>query len=61
MSDLDFCDDVKRSVTLWFHGHDMERIERAVTLISERFADRPPDFMPRGRSGKPETGWPDFL
>jgi hypothetical protein len=47
MSDLDFCDDVKRSVTRWFHGHDMGRIERAVTLISERFADRPPDFMPR--------------
>ena len=42
-----FWDDVKRSVTPWFDGQDMARIERAVTLISQRFADRPPDFMPR--------------
>ena len=47
MSDLDFWFSVRRDVEPWFDGQDMARVERAVTQISERFATRPPDFMPR--------------
>jgi hypothetical protein len=43
MSDIEFWDDVKRSVEPWFDGHDMARVH----LIAERFATRPPDFMTR--------------
>ena len=37
------------TATTWsgFDGHDMERVARGVTQISERFATRPPDFMTR--------------
>ena len=47
MSDLEFWDTMRREAEPWFDGRDMERIESVVRQVSDRFAGRPPDFMPR--------------